>query len=78
MLPEFDGFQFLNELRRNKINVPVIDNTGYSTFENVVKSLYDRAIDFLPKPFTVNELLSCVHRGINYAGLLGYIKHYPA
>ena len=40
--------------------------TGYSTVENAVKSLYNGAIDFIPKPFTSEELLSSVYRGLKY------------
>jgi len=40
--------------------------TGYSTVENAVNSLYKGAVDFIPKPFTVDELLSSVNRTINY------------
>jgi glycine cleavage system H protein len=40
--------------------------TGYSTVENAVKSLYSGAIDFIPKPFTTDELLSSVYRGLKY------------
>ena len=71
MMPEMDGFQLLTELHKLNIHVPVIVTTGYSTVENAVKSLYKGAIDFLPKPFTVDELLSCVQRGLNYGSILG-------
>ena len=40
--------------------------TGYSTVENAVNSLYHGAIDFIPKPFTVDELLSSVYRANKY------------
>jgi glycine cleavage system H protein len=40
--------------------------TGYSTVENAVKSLYKGAIDFVPKPFTFEELNSAISRGIKF------------
>jgi len=40
--------------------------TGFSTVENAVNSLYKNAVDFIPKPFTVDELLSSVYRAFNY------------
>jgi glycine cleavage system H protein len=40
--------------------------TGYSTVENAVNSLYQGAVDFIPKPFTVDELLSSVVRTQKY------------
>ena len=39
MMPELNGFQFLEELVRRGITTPVIMMTGYSTVENAVKSL---------------------------------------
>ena len=38
--------------------------TGYSTVENAAAALKHGAFDFLPKPFTCDELLSCVARAI--------------
>ena len=66
MLPDKDGFQFLEELYSKQINIPVIMITGYSTVENAVKSLYNGAIDFIPKPFTYEEITSSICRGLEY------------
>jgi CheY-like chemotaxis protein len=66
MMPQMDGFEFLEELRKKEIKTPVIITTGFSTVENAVKSLYSGAIDFLPKPFTYDELISSVKRGLRY------------
>jgi Response regulator containing CheY-like receiver, AAA-type ATPase, and DNA-binding domains len=70
MMPEIDGFEFLNELNIKKITTPVIMATGYSTVENAVKSLYKGAIDFIPKPFTADELLNSVIRGNRYTEIM--------
>lgn len=70
MMPELDGFQFLEELLDAKINTPVIMTTGYSTVENAVRSLHDGAIDFIPKPFTADELVSSVYRGLRHEEIL--------
>lgn len=69
MMPDFDGFEFLDEIMRRKISSPVIMTTGYSTVENSVRSLYNGAIDFLPKPFTADEILTSVKRGLKYADI---------
>jgi len=67
MMPEMDGFQFLDELLKRKISTPVIITTGYSTVENAVKSLNSGAIDFLAKPFSFDELISILKRGLRIA-----------
>ena len=40
----------------------VILTTGFSTVENAMAALKHGAFDFLPKPFTCDELLACVAR----------------
>ncbi len=66
MMPQMDGFTFLDEMQKRKILTPVIMITGYSTVENAVKSLYKGAIDFIPKPFSFEELNSSINRGIRF------------
>lgn len=76
MMPEIDGFKFLDELRKMEILSPVIMTTGYSTVENAVKSLYNGAIDFIPKPFTADELINSVNRGMKYLEIQSSIKNF--
>lgn len=70
MLPGMDGFQFLASLEANHIDTPVIMTTGYSTIENAVNSLYTGSIDFIPKPFSVDEMTGVIHRGMKYSALM--------
>jgi CheY-like chemotaxis protein/glycine cleavage system H lipoate-binding protein len=70
MMPEMDGFEVLAEVQRRTPDTPVIISTGYSTVENAVRSLYAGAIDFVPKPFTADELLSTLRRGLRYRELV--------
>lgn len=66
IMPDGDGFQVLNELQTKNNDSAIIMMTGYSTVENAVNSLYRGAIDFIPKPFTVDELLSSIYRANKY------------
>jgi len=70
MMPAMDGFQVLEAVQRRHPGTPVIIATGFSTVENAVRSLYAGAIDFVPKPFTADELLSSVTRGLRYREIL--------
>jgi DNA-binding response OmpR family regulator len=71
MMPELNGFQFLEELARRGIRTPVVMMTGYSTVENAVKSLTSTgAVDYIPKPFTADELLTVVRRSLRCGMLL--------
>lgn len=69
MMADVDGFELLAELGRRQVRTPVIMSTGMSTMENAVRALNEGAIDFVPKPFTADELLTAVRRGLNYARL---------
>jgi CheY-like chemotaxis protein/glycine cleavage system H lipoate-binding protein len=69
MMTDIDGFAFLTDLRRRRIATPVILTTGMSTVQNAVRALGAGAIDFIPKPFTSDELLASVRRGLTYARL---------
>jgi CheY-like chemotaxis protein/glycine cleavage system H lipoate-binding protein len=71
MMPELDGFQFLDELARRGIKSPVVMMTGYSTVENAVKSLSSTGgLDYIPKPFTADELLIVIRRTMRCSELL--------
>jgi CheY-like chemotaxis protein/glycine cleavage system H lipoate-binding protein len=71
MMPELNGFQFLEELVRRGIRTPVVMMTGYSTVENAVKSLTSTgAVDYIPKPFTADELLTVIKRSLRCGMLL--------
>jgi len=70
MMPVMDGFQVLDEMQRRFPHIPVIISTGFSTVEHAVRSLYAGAIDFVPKPFTADELLSSMTRGLRYREIM--------
>ncbi|MFZ2322601.1 MAG: response regulator [Ignavibacteriaceae bacterium] len=74
MMPDGDGFQILDELHNRNIDCAVIMMTGYSTVENAVKSLYKGAVDFIPKPFTVDELLNSIFRADKYLQIINRAK----
>jgi len=71
MMQGLDGFQFLDELARRGIQMPVVMMTGYSTVENAVKSLTSTgAVDYISKPFTADELLTVIRRSLRCVMLL--------
>ena len=71
MMHGLDGFQFLEELVKRGIHTPVVMMTGYSTVEIAVKSLTSTGtVDYIPKPFTADELLTVVQRSLRCGKLL--------
>ena len=60
MMPGLDGLEVLSKLRSEKNAVPVLLLTAKSEVEDRVKGLDAGADDYLPKPFSVSELLARV------------------
>jgi DNA-binding response OmpR family regulator len=60
MLPLLDGISLLKEIRKVKIETPVLMLTAKDTVEDKVDGLDSGADDYLPKPFAFEELLARV------------------
>lgn len=57
MLPKIDGFQVAQNIRQNNQHVPIIFLTARSMTEDKIKGLTIGADDYIPKPFSMEELL---------------------
>ncbi|QDU67818.1 response regulator transcription factor [Engelhardtia mirabilis] len=60
MLPEFDGFEVLRQLRAFQPLLPVIFLTARGSEEDRVRGLRGGADDYVVKPFSTGELLARV------------------
>jgi two-component system OmpR family response regulator len=60
MLPKLDGLTLIDELRRKKINTPVIILSAKRTVDDRIKGLQTGSDDYLTKPFSFSELLARV------------------
>lgn len=58
MLPKLNGLQVLKALRQKGISTPVILLTAKGTVEDRILGLDSGADDYLPKPFSPDELLA--------------------
>ena len=70
MMPGMDGMSMLEQLLKTHPNVVCIVITGYATIESAVDAMKHGAFDFLPKPFTPDELRVIVTRGLEQRKLL--------
>ncbi|MFC2145999.1 response regulator [Acidobacteriota bacterium] len=64
MMPGMDGIDLLKEVKKKRPNTTVIMVTGYPSIKTAVKSIKLSAFDYIPKPFTPNELRSLVARAL--------------
>lgn len=60
MLPLLDGISLLKEIRKAKVEIPVLMLTAKDSTEDKVEGLDSGADDYLPKPFALEELLARV------------------
>jgi signal transduction histidine kinase len=59
-LPGIQGIEVLEYIRKKQLNIIVVMITSYASLELAVKATSDGAYDFIPKPFTPQELKSSV------------------
>lgn len=61
MLPKLDGLSIIEELRRQRVNTPVLILSAKSSVDDRVRGLQTGGDDYLIKPFVFSELLARVN-----------------
>jgi two-component system response regulator AtoC len=61
-LPDIDGIQFLRLLRKDFPETEIIMITGYPTIQGAVECIKLGALDYLVKPFRIDELENVVEK----------------
>jgi DNA-binding NtrC family response regulator len=69
-MPGIDGMEVLRTLRKEYPDVFVIMITGFSTVETAVEAMKLGAFDYIPKPFTPDEVSIVVKKAIEKKSLL--------
>ncbi|MFQ5905945.1 MAG: response regulator [bacterium] len=64
MMPVMTGMELLEVVRRKWPAICVIMITGYATIRTAVQAIKLGAFDYIPKPFTPDELRSVVERAL--------------
>lgn len=70
MMPTISGFDVLSEVRTNHPDTVVIVITGYATLEHSIEAMKKGAFDFIPKPFTPDQLRAVVDKSLRYTDAL--------
>jgi DNA-binding NtrC family response regulator len=70
MMPEMDGLQLLAGAKEEDPDLPVVMITGYSTVETAVEAMKKGAIDYLAKPFKIDEIKIVVEKALQHKTLL--------
>jgi DNA-binding NtrC family response regulator len=61
-MPDIDGIEVLRRLRQIAPDLSVILVTAYGTIETAIRALHEGAIDYVRKPFKLDEVRLCVAR----------------
>ncbi|GAG41527.1 unnamed protein product, partial [marine sediment metagenome] len=69
-LPDGDGFELLDMVRKEHPQTVVIVITGYGTIESAVKAIKRGAYDYLTKPIIDDELRMAVEKAIKQQSLM--------
>ena len=63
-LPGLSGLELLTNLRRQDSHTPVIVMTAFGSIETAVEAMKAGAVDFLPKPFSLDHLMTVVNKAL--------------
>ena len=69
-MPGKSGLEVLQEIQSTHPNIVKIVITGYSTVSSAVEAMQKGADDFIPKPFTADEILMTVEKGLKKRRLI--------
>lgn len=64
-MPNFDGYQLLSFIKKNKIEIPVVFLAGHTSEASKQRGFDLGAVAYIDKPIIVNELLSTVSNILN-------------
>lgn len=70
MMPEMSGTEVIDVIRSFDTNIVIIVITGFATIESAVETLRKGVYDYIPKPFTPEELRNVVRKGLERSRLL--------
>ena len=68
-LPDIDGMQVLEKIKKENPHVEVIVITAYATIESAVEAVKKGADDYISKPFTPQELRLSVQKALRKKSL---------
>ena len=69
-MPGMDGMEVLEKIKGKYPDVLVIIITGYSTVQSAVQAMKLGAFDYIPKPFTPDEVLVVVDKALEKKSLI--------
>jgi two-component system, OmpR family, response regulator len=69
MMPKMDGIETLQRVRKIDSDIAVVIYTGYPNVESAIAAMKLEAVDYLKKPFNVDEFRGVLERIMRKKGL---------
>lgn len=69
MMPKLDGIEVLGRIRKIDTDIAVVIFTGFPNLESAVQSMKLDAVDYIKKPFNVDEFRDVIARVMHKKGL---------
>jgi len=63
-MPDMNGMEVVEAIKSEQPDIPVIIMTGYSTVPSAVEGMKLGAADYIPKPFTPDEMSAAVQKAL--------------
>ena len=67
-MPNMDGIEVLENIKKRKPEIPVIVYTAYGSITSAVEAMRKGAFDYLNKPFSPQQLKSNIKKALEGAG----------
>jgi two-component system phosphate regulon sensor histidine kinase PhoR len=75
MMPGLSGFDVLSHVKALHPDTSIVVITGYATIENSIEAMKKGAFDFIPKPFSPDQLRVVVSKAIEHTSALKDISN---
>ncbi len=73
IMPKIDGIEALRTIREQRPNLPIVILTGTNTVRTAVQAMKYGAIDYLGKPFDIDELKKIINQATSMTTAAGEI-----
>lgn len=74
-LPDKNGMEILQEIKKLDKNIPVIIITAHGSIDTAIESMKNGACDYITKPFDIEELILKVQKALEVERLKGEIDY---
>lgn len=68
-MPKADGMEVLIKVKEKNLKIPIVMITAHGTMESAVEAMKRGAIDYISKPFNIDELKVIINNALNISNM---------